>query len=186
MTTTYLTLERMTDISMIEQAKKHIYYGDGKGKTTAAIGLCIRALPYNNRILFASFLKDNTSGEIESLKKLGISTDCVPTPMFTWNLSNDQTALLKQNVELFFESLFERAYMYDLVVLDEVLDVVSLNLLSEDTLLSFLEEHSDIEIVLTGRDPTARLVSKCDYVTCMQMKKHPFFLGQTARKGIEL
>ncbi|MCL2539716.1 MAG: cob(I)yrinic acid a,c-diamide adenosyltransferase [Oscillospiraceae bacterium] len=170
---------------MIEQAKKQVYFGDGKGKTTAAAGLCARALRYENRILFCSFFKDNSSGEMASLRKLGADVGCVKSPRFTWELDASQKAALKADVVEFFEKVKASAKDYDLIVLDEVLDAVAERMLDESSLLSFLEENPNTEIVMTGRNPSEALLGAVDYATEMKMIKHPFYCGLQAREGIE-
>lgn len=170
---------------MVETPKKHIYHGSGKGKTTAAAGLCARAVTYGNRVLFCSFLKDNSSGEIASLKKLGIDAECVCSSRFTWLLSAEEMIALKSNVKKFFDKIDSVADNYDLIVLDEVLDAVNEGLLPEEDLISFLKKHPNAEIVMTGRDPSERLVGIADYVTEMKMQKHPFNNNIAAREGIE-
>lgn len=170
---------------MIETPKKHIYHGTGKGKTTAAAGLCIRAKKYGNRVLFCSFLKDNQSGEIASLQQLGVDTRCVSSPQFTWLLTADEIITLKSDVKNFFDKINSMTDNYDLAVLDEVLDAVSGGLLPEDDLLLYLDKHPNVEIVMTGRDPSEQLVAVADYVTEMKMQKHPFNSNVAAREGIE-
>ncbi len=170
---------------MIESAKRHIYHGNGKGKTTAAVGLCARAANYGNNILFCSFLKDNTSGEIASLQQIGVDTGCVASPRFTWQLTADELISLKDNVNGFFEKIENMANDYNLIVLDEVLDAINEGLLEEDKLIRLLSSFPNTEIVITGRDPSETLISMADYVTEMQMQKHPFTDNLPARNGIE-
>ena len=171
---------------MIERAKKHIYHGDGKGKTTAAVGLCARACCYGNRILFCSFLKNDTAGEMKSLKKLGIATEAVAGRDFTWNLTESEMSQLRIKITDFFISLESKANDFNMIILDEVLDAVDLSLLPENLLIDFLDSHPDIEIVMTGRNPSASVIALSDYVTEMKMQKHPFNDKVSAREGIEM
>lgn len=170
---------------MIESAKIHIYHGDGKGKTTAAVGLCARAVGRGNRVLFCSFLKDGTSGEVKSLNILGVDTRFLSTPGFTWQLDERQTEELKTRIGEFFSKIKQKSSDYDLIVLDEVLDAVNEKLLPEAEVIDFLRKNRETEIVLTGRGPSETLVEKADYVTEMKLCKHPFNQGVAAREGVE-
>ena len=170
---------------MIISAKKHIYFGDGKGKTSAAAGLCARAVTYGNRVLFCAFLKDNSSGEISSLARLGVETRCVASPCFTWELTGEQAGALRERVTEFFRMIEADAKAYDLIVLDEALDAVSEGFLEESRLIRFLEDNPRAEIVITGRRPSEALQEAADYITEMRLVKHPFYSGLPAREGIE-
>ena len=170
---------------MIDSPKKHLYHGDGKGKTTAAVGLSVRAAKYHNRVLFCSFLKDGSSGEMDMLKSLGIDTGSVASPAFTWLLTDSERAALTEKISVFWKNIAEKADNYDLIVLDEILDTINEKLFIEDELVNFLHAHPNIEIVITGRKPSARILEIADYVTEMKMLKHPFTNHTPPREGIE-
>lgn len=166
----------------------HIYCGSGKGKTTAALGLVLRAVGAGYRVGFASFLKDGTSSEIAALR----STDGVtvfpflPNVTFTFQMTQEQ----RQEATVFYKQLlhdiFSSLPSYDLVILDEVLDAVKAEILSERDLLSFLKKRPETtEIVLTGRAAPLSVMALADYITDMNALRHPFEKGIAARRGIE-
>lgn len=168
----------------------HIYYGDGKGKTTAAIGLAVRAAGCGKRVLICRFLKNNASGELECLKKLsGIevmdlySMDGFLSRMDECERSNAKACQIK-----LFEEVCKRieSRSYDMVVLDEALWLVSLEIVPESRVIQLLQSFSkDSELVLTGGQVSDALVEQADYVTCMKKICHPYDLGCDARYGIE-
>lgn len=166
----------------------HIYCGDGKGKTTAAIGLAVRCAGSGRKVLILQFLKDGKSSEFASLSHVpGI--EAVPqtrTFGFTWTLTPEE----KQEAATYYASLLEDAFFraggFDLLILDEVLGACAAGLLDESRLLSLLDGKPEpLEIVLTGRGPSQALLERADYVTEMKMVKHPFQRGVSAREGIE-
>lgn len=162
----------------------HIYTGDGKGKTTAAAGLSVRASSAGLRVLFAQFLKDETSAERKGLAALGV-TVLGGFPFVGFLTDEGQKAAAKKNAEALFAAVNARADQFDLVVLDEVLAALSLGLIERDALLAFIEKMRDRELVLTGRDADKQLCGLADYVTEMKCLKHPYEKGLPAREGIE-
>lgn len=173
----------------MEPGLLHIYTGDGKGKTTASIGLCIRACGVGKRVLFAQFLKGRPSGEIEPLKKLGITvlrTD--PVRKFLGAMNHEERLQCDTSCQELFLDITDslRRGTFDLVVLDEVLDALGHKIIDEEAFVQALHaRQSGTEVVLTGRSPSARLCDMADYLTEMTAKKHPFERGISARKGIE-
>ena len=166
----------------------HIYCGDGKGKTTAALGLAIRAAGSGRRVLLLQFLKDGKSSEFASLEKVpGIET--VPqtrTFGFSWTLTPEEKAEAKRYYTGLLEAAFSRASGFDLLVLDEAMGACSAGMLEEARLLELLEGRpEELEVVLTGRGPSQAFLEKADYVTEMKLVKHPFERGIPARPGIE-
>ncbi len=167
----------------------HIYKGDGKGKTTAAIGLCIRACGADSTVGWLSFLKDGMSSEITILKSLNNITvfPCVNPLLFSWNM----TAQQKQEITAFYQQQCRRICevlpKYDLIVLDEILDALYLGFLTKEQVLKMIDYANDhcTELVLTGHETTADILDKADYITQMNSQKHPFENGTQARKGIE-
>jgi cob(I)alamin adenosyltransferase len=175
---------------MPDKGLVHIYTGEGKGKTTSAIGLAIRARSRGKRVLFAHFFKERDSlSEISLLEQMGISTiifDTIKSPFFYPTISRDYLrAETIKALELIKHICSEQRP--DLVVLDEFICLVSENVLSEQEAMSFItEKPAKIEIVLTGRGATDGIIRLADYVTNMQNIKHPFDRGVPARKGIEV
>jgi cob(I)alamin adenosyltransferase len=169
----------------------HIYTGEGKGKTTAGIGLAVRAAGQGKKTLFVQFFKlDNApSGEKEIFNKtpeIELIRSDVMHPMFT--KENTDKELVKKSITDTFESIKKRIDKGDinLLVLDEINSVVAGGWLSPDELAAFLRNRPEgLEVVLTGRNAHAELVKMADYVTEMLKIKHPFDQGVTARKGIE-
>ena len=169
----------------------HIYCGDGKGKTTAAMGLVLRAAGSGKKVLVTQFLKDGSSSELKILRELP-DTRVLTCPRqfgFFWNMTEEQKAEAKCAYEELFEEAVQTASRQDifLLVMDELIAAYNHNLLDREKVLTFLREKPEhLEVVLTGRDPAPELVELADYVSEIQKKKHPFDAGLPARRGIEL
>lgn len=166
----------------------HIYCGDGKGKTTAAMGLALRAAGSGRRVLLLQFLKDGTSSEFASLGHVpGITV--IPqtrTFGFSWTLSDDEKAEAREYYSGLLETAFQKCGGFGLLVLDEALGACTAGMLDESRLLALLAAKPDgLEVALTGRDPSQALVDAADYVTEMRKIKHPYGRGIAAREGIE-
>lgn len=185
----------------------HLYCGDGKGKTTAALGLALRMAGTGKPVVIARFLKHDGSGEIEALKQVsGITViPCEKTFGFTWNMNEEQ----KKEAALYYGSLLERAWEKasilcgavnggglsgaetgeeprGLLILDEASGALWAGLLSLETLLAHLDRRPEgLEVVITGRRPPKELRARADYITEMQKKCHPYDRGIKARKGVE-
>lgn len=175
---------------MTQKGLIHIYTGDGKGKTTAAIGQCIRAVGNHMQVYFVQFLKDGTSGEIEILQKLqGVSVSFVEHHYgFYKNMSETEKIAARTAYGCLLEDVIptvtEKSNV--LLVLDEVIGAYNCELISREYLLDFLRRKPPhIEVILTGREPVKELLDLADYVTEMRKIKHPFERGIQARKGIE-
>ena len=166
----------------------HIYCGDGKGKTTAAAGLAVRAAGAGKRVLFAQFLKDGTSSEIPVLKGIdGVRVRlCHTVTGWVRDMTASQREQAARDYGCFLAELFQAAEAYDLLVLDEAVGACNHGLIREEALTAFLREKpAALEVVLTGRDPSPALMALGDYITEMRKMKHPFDRGIRARKGIE-
>jgi cob(I)alamin adenosyltransferase len=168
-----------------------IYTGNGKGKTTAAVGQAVRALGRGYRVMMVQWLKDGSSGEIVVLKKLGVEA-------LSWggdygkkliaNLPLEDKGKIIQKSEAFFEQVVEKIKggRYDLLILDEITIAVKLGLIGEDKVLRWLKNKpSSLEVILTGGEVTSRLVSIADLITEMKKVKHPYEQGIKMRRGIE-
>ncbi len=168
----------------------HIYCGDGKGKTTASVGLAVRAAGGGLRVLFAQFLKARMTGELAVLGSISnITVMRAPANnKFTYQMTEEE---LDENAKANSEFLAEimkitRRDDYDVVVLDESITAASVDVLSEDELRKFVESFDRTrELVLTGRVPLQWMIEDADYVTDMEKIKHPYDTGVQARKGIE-
>lgn len=165
----------------------HLYCGDGKGKTTAAVGLAVRHIGAGGRVLFVQFLKDGTSSEIPVLKSLGAKTLYDPNLCgFTFTMTDAQKEECRRKNTEMLKQAASMAGDYSLVVLDELMGSVSTGLLGEQEVLSFLREKPECtEVVMTGRNPTEGLRDAADYITEMKKLRHPFSSGVKARRGIE-
>ena len=167
----------------------HLYIGDGKGKTTAALGLLMRAYGAGLSCLFVQFLKGMPTGELETLRRLQIPvlrTDDVRK--FIASMSPEEQEACRQSHTDCFGRLVcavsER--QPDCIVLDEVLDAVSLGMIPEEKLIALIETcRGRTELILTGRDPGKAVVELADYITEMKKLRHPYEQGVEARKGIE-
>ncbi|MCX7773570.1 MAG: cob(I)yrinic acid a,c-diamide adenosyltransferase [Clostridia bacterium] len=168
-----------------------VYIGDGKGKTTAAVGQSIRALGWRYKVMFSQFLKNSETGERHILSSLE-NLDFVRPPMrnmgFIWDLDGEALAETREDLNRGFEDIMKRIFEngYDLVVLDELLDVIDCGFIEEERLFSLLNEKPDkTEIILTGRKASDSLKAKADYISVITGEKHPYERGIKARKGIE-
>ena len=167
----------------------HIYCGDGKGKTTAAAGLALRAAGAGKKVLFVQFFKDGSSSEIGILRGLqDVQVRVVPENFgFVWTMSDEELARAKEAYTgLLLNAEKEAADGFGLLVLDEVISAVNCGIVPEKELLDFIVCRPEgLEIVLTGRDPSAALSDAADYITEMRKIRHPFDEGVNGRKGIE-
>ena len=166
----------------------HIYCGDGKGKTTAAMGLAVRCAGSGRKVLLVQFLKDGKSSEFASLDRVP-NIETVPQTRifgFSWTRTPEEKAEAGVYYTGLLEDAFRRCGEFDLLILDEVLGACSTGMVDEGRLLELLERKPDaLEVVLTGRGPSQALQDRADYVTEMKMVKHPFEKGVPAREGIE-
>ena len=166
----------------------HLYCGDGKGKTTAAMGLALRMAGRGKPVVIAQFLKGADSGERYALSQLPQVT-LLPAPekiKFSFQLSPEERAAeQKRYLCLITQVRTAAGEIPDgLLVLDEVCAAVNTGLLPLEEVLSCLDEV-DCEVVLTGRDPAPELLERADYVTEMVKHRHPYDQGTGARPGIE-
>lgn len=168
----------------------HIYCGDGKGKTTAALGLCIRAIGCGKRVMLVQFLKSQPTSELAVLNRIPeIQVIRSDEPMgFTFQMNPQE----KTHARSIQQDLFSKAQTaidteIDLLVLDEIMAACSSGMVSEEQVLKLIRNKpSELEIVLTGRNPPVIFVECADYVSEIQKIKHPFDKGIAAREGIEM
>lgn len=162
----------------------HLYWGNGKGKTTAAMGLALRALGHGRRVVIVQFLKDGTSGEIAPLRAAGAAVYACPNAKFTWLMDEaDKAAAREASARALGQALAEP---FDLLVLDEACAALKSGILAEALLrraVAFAKNGR--EVVLTGRDPAPWLQDAADYSTEMRAHKHPYADGVAAREGVE-
>ena len=173
---------------MKEKGLIHIYCGDGKGKTTAAMGLALRATGSGKKVLIVQFFKDGTSSEIDVLRQIPGITVLVDTTDygFFWKMNEEQKANAKKGFQVLLEQAIKQSEAYDVLILDEIISTYNHEMILPTTLLTFLKgKKNSLEVIMTGRDPKSELVDLADYVSEVKKLKHPFDQGVGARLGIE-
>lgn len=166
----------------------HLYCGDGKGKTTAAMGLAMRAAGHGLRVLIVQFLKSTPTGELEILKLLPQVKVLRSSEQlgFTFRMNEEQkrrAAVIQQQL---FAGAKEQMRDTDLLILDEVMAAINAGMLQTERVAGLLRErHAGLEVVLTGRNPPPELIELADYISEIKKVKHPFDKGIAARDGIE-
>lgn len=176
-------------MSNLSQGLVQVYTGNGKGKTTAAFGLAIRAVGHGFRVYIIQFMKGRDDcGELEGLKRLWPECQLEHFGGQGWvhkgkhqeehNLEARKGFLRAQEIILSGE--------WDIVILDEILNALWFELIPESEVLELLSKKPPhVELVLTGRNASQSLIERADLVTEMVLKKHPFEQGIMARIGIE-
>jgi cob(I)alamin adenosyltransferase len=161
----------------------HLYYGDGKGKTTAAVGQAVRAKGSGIKTIAVQFLKGSPSGEVDMLRKMGIEVlRCDTGTKFVWDMSDEEKQALtgrhNENIRRAMNS------GCDMIVMDELCDAFDMGL-ADEKLVEELFCGDFGEIVITGHNPSGIFFAHADYITEMKKIAHPFDKGISARKGIE-
>ena len=173
---------------MVEKSSKglvHVYTGDGKGKTTAALGLAMRAVGQGMKVAFIQFLKGIPCGEhlfVKQHKSFELVQISVGD---SFKKSKEQSKKEAQQTLAYAEKEILSG-KYDLVILDEVFIATSQGLITVKQVLDLLDaKPASVELVLTGRKAPPEVIQRADLVTEMLMIKHPFTEGTDARRGIE-
>lgn len=168
----------------------HLYTGDGKGKTTASVGLALRAMGRGRKVTFVQFLKGSESGEIlalmqlPSIRVLRNSKDYGFFP--SMNKQEREEVFLEHTANLREALLWVQQGACDFLILDEVTAAYTLGALDRSLVDELLRHKPDaLELVLTGRDPPEIFLAAADYISDIRKIKHPFDNGQCAREGIE-
>jgi cob(I)alamin adenosyltransferase len=164
----------------------HIYYGEGVGKTTSAVGLAVRAAGRGLQVTFVQFMKSGTSGEISTFKRI---------PSIRYRCPGKHPFILSQGPQTVHYEHASKALKYaieaiedgtQLLICDEILVTTIFKVLQIDQLLKLMEKCSGkVEFVMTGRYMPPELMASADYVTEFVQKKHPYYSGSKARIGIE-
>lgn len=176
----------------MEKGLIHIYCGDGKGKTTAAMGLAIRAAGREKKVFITQFLKSGKSGELVSLEKLKEHITFLPgkpVNKFVWNMNHEEKMEAKREHTARFKEIIDiiKREEYDLLILDEMIATINNGFIELNEVIEFLKNKPEtLEVVMTGRDPKEELIELANYVTEMKCIKHPFKEGIPSRVGIEL
>ncbi|SMC57776.1 cob(I)yrinic acid a,c-diamide adenosyltransferase [Papillibacter cinnamivorans] len=174
----------------MEKGLVHVYFGDGKGKTTAALGLGLRASGRGYRVLMVRFLKGRDSGEIRAAEKLP-NFRILPGPEripFFYRMNDEEQRSYRTLARAMFSEACDAVESgeADLLILDEILDAISSRILETEEVAEFLKHKPrELEVVLTGRNPPREISDLADYITEMRKIRHPYDSGITARPGIE-
>lgn len=164
-----------------------VYTGDGKGKTTAALGMALRACGHGMRTYVGQFMKGQFYGELEALR----GHPCITMEQYgdvrcihRDEVTPDHVAQARRGLERAREAMLSNEY--DIVVLDEVNVAIWFGLLIVEEVLKFLDQRPEnVEVVLTGRRAPRELIERADLVTEMREVKHYYQQGVLARNGIE-
>lgn len=176
-------------VTFVGAGKVHVYTGDGKGKTTAAFGLAMRAAGRGLRVLIIQFLKGRPDfGEVTSARRLpGVKIEQYGTERLVQRheISEEDRQLARKAASRARSAIEMKEC--DLLILDEINVAVSLGLVAVEEVVGLLDSRPpNMELVLTGRDAPPELIERADYVTEMVARKHPYGSGEDARLGIEL
>ena len=165
----------------------HIYTGNGKGKTTAALGLAIRAAGAGKQVLLTQFLKGRQYSEHKSLNRLSeqITVEQFGKPHFIKGKpSAADFEAARYGLDRLKSSMLSGRY--DMIIIDEGNVAVSLGLLSKQDIFDlFALKPETMELVITGRDALPEIIDKADLVTEMKAVKHYYDNGVDARNGVE-
>ena len=169
-----------------------VHTGEGKGKTTAALGLALRAWGGGLRVLILQFIKGGrTYGELSAVEKLAEAEGRIELRQLGLGFTRREDGREEEHKKAAKEALIEAkketaSGKWDLIVLDEINYAVKFGLLKEDEVLGLiLEKPAPLHLVLTGRDAAPKIVEAADLVTEMKLLKHPFSEGIKAQRGIE-
>lgn len=175
----------------MEKGYIQVYTGDGKGKTTAALGLGMRAAGHGLKVLMIQFLKGTHTGELESIKKLEPEFSILrfgETSKFFFNMNQAEKDELKHKISDELDSLVEivRNQQWDVLILDEILGTIENGLVTPERIIEILDAKPEgMEIVLTGRVLPESIAQRAHLITEMRAIKHYFDMGVPARDGIE-
>jgi len=175
---------------MVQRGLIQIYSGEGKGKTTAALGLCFRAAGWGIRSAFIQFMKKQDTGEIYAAEKFKdlMLFEQYGSSAFIKDKSSTQ---YREHLEAASAGIERAAGLlkenrFSIIVLDEILTLPQFGLAAESKIIELMEmKPEEVELVLTGRGVTNEIIRRADLVTEMKEIKHYFSSGIIARKGIE-
>jgi cob(I)alamin adenosyltransferase len=175
----------------MKQGYVQVYTGDGKGKTTAALGLGLRAAGGSFKVIMFQFLKGAHSGELDSVPCLGDRFQIIrlaETKKFFGTMNDQEKAALKDQLQVELEQV--RAVLAgnscDVLILDEIMATIHGKLLTVADVCSLIDARPPgMELILTGRSAPEEIIAKADLVTEMRCIKHYMQKGITAREGIE-
>ncbi len=185
-----LDLPVQPELEAITNGLIHIYTGEGKGKTTASMGLVLRMHGHGRRVMLVQFLKNGHSGELAALRSLpGIHVLTGPENIrFTNVMSLAEKAAAREHYARYLDvaTRAAQAGQMDLLVLDEVFGALATGMLALDDLLTLMKNKpAGLELVLTGRNPPEEILALADYISDIRCIRHPYERGIMAREGIE-
>ncbi len=169
----------------------HVYMGLGKGKTTCALGLAFRSIGAGFNVMMVQFLKNWDTSELNSIKMLSQKFNIYrieSRKSFTYNLSQEELEVLRKEIKVEFEQAKKFIYenKYDLIILDEVLGAIEGGFIDEEMVLDIMKNKPDsLELVLTGRNASDKIIENADLVSNIGKVKHYYDDGVIARLGIE-
>jgi cob(I)alamin adenosyltransferase len=173
----------------LEQGCVQVYTGNSKGKTTAALGLALRAVGHGLNVLMVQFMKGGGPyGEHIAAKRLAPELTIIPTGRSGWINSENPSEIDKQLAKDAFEMAASKmkSNEYDIIILDEINGAVNFGLLLVEDILKLIKEKPEkVELILTGRNADQRVIEAADLVTEMKEIKHYYKNGVPARTGIE-
>jgi len=164
----------------------HIYYGQGKGKTSSSVGLAMRAAGCNYQVDYTQFMKSGTSSEVAIFRQISnIRYWCPGKHSFIMSRgpAPEHFEHAAKALSFAFEAIERGTH---LLVCDEILDALIFNVLEKDQLLDLMKKcKNKVELIMTGINAPAEIMALADYVTEFVAEKHPYYSGMRARKGIE-
>lgn len=164
----------------------HIYTGGGKGKTTAALGLALRAQGAGMKVLIVQFLKGRDTSELVPLSRLGIRVVRSDVTKFIPYMNEQELRACREGQQRCLQEALDGMGDYDLLVLDEIFGAIATGMVEKESLLQLMRQKpASLELVLTGRDAPAEAVALADYVSEIHAVRHPYEKGIPARRGIE-
>ncbi len=164
-----------------------VYTGDGKGKTTAALGLLLRATGAGLRIFFSQFLKDGRSSECIALRERFPDIVCRYYGRGVW-VKGKPSAADTAAAQAGFEELCDAVNggAYDLVIADEIHHAITLHMIDIDGVIDLIDRKpSTVELVFTGRHAHPRILACADLISEIVCRRHPFADGMNSRRGID-
>lgn len=172
-----------------QQGLVQIYYGDGKGKTTAAFGLAFRCAGWGKKVVIAQFLKSGASGEVKAAERFPELTVLRTKELhkFTFQMNEEEKAATAVHCQELFQQATALAVEQGarLLVMDEVIDA-TYGFVPLETLCAWLDSRPEgLEVVITGHSLPQELADRADYISHVVKEKHPYDRGVMARKEIE-
>jgi cob(I)alamin adenosyltransferase len=175
----------------LEKGYVQVYTGNGKGKTTAAVGQAVRSVGNGLKVYMLQFLKTDPTGELEIAKLIGDKFQIFRFESkkgFFWTLNEEEKAILKTETDTAYKFAMETINnsKCDVFILDEIMGVLSNKLLTEEQVIELINNKPiNMELILTGRNVPDSIIAKADLVTEMKEIKHYMEKGVYSREGIE-